>query len=78
MKFMAFGFFIVFFMEKYVFINWLAVVPGGCWLSRGETGCKEGAAPKLDLITLVASRLPPEGTSHNETLDSAFTELRLG
>lgn len=26
--------------------NYLAVVPGACWLSLGETGCNEGATMK--------------------------------
>lgn len=32
-------------MEKCAFIDWVAVVHGGCWLLLSEISCKEGAGP---------------------------------
>lgn len=45
--------------EKYVFLDWSAVVSGGCCFLLGETDCKEGSAYAVSLkhqvcITILA------------------------
>lgn len=33
--------------KKCVFLDQLAVVPGGCWLLLGKISCEIGAGPKI-------------------------------